>query len=243
MHEGRNMRRIAIGAAIGAGAMGLVLAATTAHASVIWDGDASKPKGAVFGNDNCDAPGTIGTTTDGAHGKVWRFHKAAGSNRCEAHGIKVGGRKYDFRNNATYYIHWSSKLTSTIDNNANFQWKSYGRFTQNFPIVLKMIGGRLTLLNRQPGPKDHQPWSKPVKPNEWNTITLGIHTSSELQGGWVELYVNGQQQTFSNGKKRWPCRTWDTVNDPKFGVYGAEGSTVDNLVDDLKIGTTLADVT
>jgi hypothetical protein len=236
------MRRIAIGAAAGAGAVALILAATAAQASVIWDGDASQPKSAVFGNNNCDSPGTIGTADDATHGKVWKFHKASGSNRCEAHGIKVGGKKYTFQNNATYYIRWSSKLSSATNNNANFQWKSYGHHIQNFPIVLKMIGGRMTLLNRQPGGKDYLPWSAPIKANEWNSFILGIHTSSETKGGWAELYLNGQQQKFSNGQNRWPCRTWDDINDPKFGVYGASGSTVDNFVDDLKIGTTLGDV-
>jgi hypothetical protein len=205
------LKRLGIVAStLAAGAIGVVLVATTAQASVIWDGDAGRPSSAVFGNDNCDAPGTIGTATDSAHGTVWRFHKAAGSNRCEAHGIKVGSRKYNFQNNATYYIRWSSKLSSTTNNNANFQWKSYGHHIQNFPIVLKMLGGRMTLLNRQPGPKDYQPWAKPIKAKQWNTFVLGIHTSSETQGGWVELYLNGQQQSFSNGKNRWPCRTWTT---------------------------------
>jgi hypothetical protein len=56
------------------------------------------------------------------------------------------------------------------------------------------------------------------------------------------VYVGGVQQTFSNGQKRWACRTMDDINDPKWGVYGANGTAVTNYVDGLKVGTTYADV-
>ena len=71
---------------------------------------------------------------------------------------------------------------------------------------------------------------------------LGIHTSSAIQGGWIELYFNGEQQRFINGSTRWPCRSWDAYNDPKWGVYGARGNSVSNYIDGLRIGTTYADV-
>jgi hypothetical protein len=234
------LRKLGRVAAIG-GVLGLTLVATQAYASVLWDGDAGKGTG-VFGNSNCGSPGSITAVTDPARGTVWRFNKPAGDKRCEAHGIKVGDNKYNFQNNSTYYIAWSMKLSSTVDNNANFQWKSYGHHIQNYPIVLKVRGGKLTLLNRQPGGRDYYPWSAAVSANAWNDIVLGIHTSSALTGGWVELYVNGVQQTFSNGQQRWPCRTWDGINDPKWGVYGATQTAVANYVDGLKIGATYADI-
>src|SRR6266480_3389423 len=115
--------KIGLAVALGAGVVGLVLVAGPAQAAVIWDGDAAKGTG-VFGNGNCDSPGTITAVTDPARGRVWRFNKPAGDNRCEAHGIKVAGKKYNFQNNSTYYLAWSMKLSSTADNNANFQWKS-----------------------------------------------------------------------------------------------------------------------
>src|SRR5436309_13735778 len=105
-----------------------------------------------------------------------------------------------------------------------------------------MQGGKLTLLNRQPGGKDFLPFAKPINANEFNSVILGIHTSDKLQGGFAELFLNGEQQTFTNGKTRWPCRTWDDHNDPKWGVYGATGTAVTNLVAGLKIGGTPADV-
>ncbi|OLB80169.1 MAG: hypothetical protein AUI14_07665 [Actinobacteria bacterium 13_2_20CM_2_71_6] len=235
------LRKLAWGAGLGTAVLGVVLVAGQAQAATIWTGDPGQGAGA-FGNDNCVAPGSITAVTDPVHGKVFRFHKPAGDRRCEGHGIKVGGTKYAFQNNSTYYFGWSMKLSSNTDNNANFQWKSYGHHIQNFPLVLKMIGGRLTLLNRQPGNHEFKPWAKPLAANTWVHLVLGIHTSDALQGGWAEVYVDGVQQTFSNGAKRWPCRTWDSSNDPKWGVYGAQGTSVDNFVDVLKVGTAYADV-
>jgi hypothetical protein len=210
---------------------------------VIWTGDAGRGSvGGTFGIDNCDSPGTIATTTDPTRGSVWRFTKPAGDNRCEAHGIKVGGAMYHFTDNATYYLEWSTRLSSTVDNNAIFQWKSYGNHIQNYPVVLKVLNGKLTVLNRQPGDQNYYPWSAPVRVGTWTHVVLGIHTSDALTGGWIELYVNGAQQKFSNGTTRWPCRTWDSSNDPKWGVYGAQDTTVVNDVDDLRVGTAYSDV-
>lgn len=209
---------------------------------LIWDGDASQSKTATFGIDNCPPPGSITTVNDASRGEVWRFSKPVDDNRCEVHGIKVDGNMYKFQNNATYYISWSSRLSSIADNNAVFQWKSYGDHIQNYPVVLKMIDGKLTLLQRQPEGVTTHPWDAPITADSWNRIVLGIHTSSELTGGWVELYVNGVQQTFSNNATRWPCRTWDSSNDPKWGVYGGRDDAITNEIDGLRIGTTLADV-
>ncbi|GHJ41334.1 heparin lyase I family protein [Streptomyces sp. TS71-3] len=224
----------------------LVLAAGQASASTIWSADAASggSPAQVFGNigtGNCET-NTISAVTDSTRGKVWRYLKPKGSNRCESRGVRVDGEMYRFTNNATYYIGWQFKLSSTTDNNAVFQWKSYEDHIQNYPVVLKMIGGRLTMLQRQPDGVETLPWSQAISANQWNHVVLGIHTSSELKGGWVELYVNGRQQTFEDGQKRYACRTWDSYNDVKWGVYGASGTEVSDHVDDQRIGTAYADV-
>jgi len=235
--------KFAWAAALGA-ALSVLLTAGPANAALIWDGDAGRGRdvlGGSGGDGNCGT-GRITAVEEPGRGKVWRFHKPADSNRCEIHGVKVGGSTYKFKNDSTYYLGWSSRLTSTANNNAVFQWKSYGSHIQNFPVVLKMIGGRLTMLQRQPESREALIWSQPVRDNTWNHIVLGIHTSDKLRGGWVEIYFNGVQQTFTNGSTRYACRTWDSTNDPKWGVYGARRTDISNYVDDLKIGTTLADV-
>jgi polysaccharide lyase-like protein len=228
---------------LGAVLLGVAVPAAPAHASVIWTGDAGRGSAsATFGQANCDAPGSVVATTDPVHGPVWRFTKPAGDNRCEEHGIRVGGAMYRFTDNATYYLGWSTRLSSTVDDNAIFQWKSYGNHIQNYPVVLKVLNRKLTILNRQPGGEDHYPWAVPVSAGTWYHVVLGIHTSDALQGGWIELYLNGVPQRFGNGATRWPCRTWDSTNDPKWGVYGAQDSTVVNDVDDLRVGTAYPDV-
>ena len=128
---------------------------------MLWDGSASgRSAKDTFGILNCVAPGSITAATDPTRGRVWRMDKPAASNRCEAHGIRVNGAMYAFSNNSTYYLDWSAKLTSIVNNNAIFQWKSYGDHIQNYPLVLKIISGRLTLLNRQPDNKVSYPWAK-----------------------------------------------------------------------------------
>jgi hypothetical protein len=149
---------------------------------------------------------------------------------------------FQTRNNKTYYFGWSSRLSTVVRTNAVFQWKSYGDHTQNFPLVLSTDDGNLTLFNRQPDRQDYTPWRMPITAQRWYDIVLGIHTSAAPRGGWVELYIDGVQQTFSNGATRWPCRTWDSHNDPKWGVYGAVGTDIDNDIDNLRIATRPQDV-
>jgi hypothetical protein len=221
----------------------IVASIIPAEATLIADIDAARytPRSA-FGILNCDRPGSISVVTDDARGKVWRFHKPADSNRCEAHGFKVNGSMFQTRNNATYYFGWSSRLSTVVRTNAVFQWKSYGDHAQNFPLVLSTDDGSLTLFNRQPDRQDYTPWRMPITAERWYDIVLGIHTSAAPRGGWVELYIDGVQQTFSNGATRWPCRTWDSHNDPKWGVYGAAGTDIDNDIDNLRIATRPQDV-
>ncbi|MGP3981401.1 carbohydrate-binding protein [Streptomyces sp. KR80] len=225
-------------------AMALVLFVPgTAKASVVWDGDASKGTGvfALIGS-NCASPGSVTVVSDDSRGKIFRFRKPAGLERCESRGIANNGQKYHFVNGRTYYLGWSFRLSNPVNNHAVFQWKSYGNHIQNWPVVLKMVDGKLTMLQRQPNNVVHTPWSKTITATNWNHIVLGLHLSDQTTGGWVELWLNGAKQTFTNGSQRWAARTWDDINDPKWGVYGADASSVDNHLDDLKVGTTYADV-
>jgi hypothetical protein len=216
-----------------------------AHAQLIWNGDASNGTGIfkAIGTGNVESPSTLTTVNDVTHGLVWRYHKPSGSNRCENHGIKVNGSSFVFQNNTTYYLGWSTRLSNNTNNNASFQWKSYGNHIQNFPVVLKMINGRLSMLQRQPGPEESIIWSAPFAANTWYHIVIGLHLSDATRGGWVELYFNGVQQTFTNGTQRYACRTFDGGHVcPKWGIYGASGTDISNYVDDLKVGFTYNDV-
>ncbi|WP_328499993.1 polysaccharide lyase [Streptomyces sp. NBC_00457] len=238
-----NTKRRALATVCTAAAAVMTLLAGQAHAAVIWDGDASRGTG-VFGHigSNCGAPGSVTAVDESARGEVWRYRKPAGSNRCESRGIVVGGDDYTFTNGSTRYLGWASKLSSTVDNNAIFQWKSYGDHQQNWPVVLKMIGGKLTVIQRQPDGTVHTIWTRSVSAGAWNHIVIGLHLSDQTRGGWVELWFNGAKQTFNSGTQRWNCRTFDSENHPKWGVYGADSNSVDHYVDALKIGTSYGDV-
>ncbi|WBB62444.1 hypothetical protein O7599_07905 [Streptomyces sp. WMMC500] len=235
--------RTALAAVCTAAVAAVTLPAGPAQATVIWDGDASRGTG-VFAHigSNCAAPGGVTAVDDSARGRVWRYRKPSGLERCESRGIAVNGDDYTFTNGSTRYLGWSSRLSSTVDNNAVFQWKSYGNHQQNWPVVLKMVGGRLTMIQRQPGGTVHTIWSRSVSANTWNHIVVGLHLSDQTRGGWVELWINGAKQTFSDGTQRWACRTFDSENHPKWGVYGADANSVDHYVDALKVGTSYGDV-
>lgn len=218
--------------------------AASKKAGLLWSGDPSKGT-SVFGLLNCDPPGSITVVQDKTKGKVWKYAKPAGDKRCESHGIAVNGAKYNFQNNSTYYIGWWSKLTSTVNDNANFQWKSYGQgMTQNYPFVISVLNGRASVFQRQPGSHGSTVWSsaKPLTVGTWNHFVVGIHTSDQLRGGWIQLWFNGKPQRFVDGTTSYRCRTWDVVNDPKWGVYGAQTTDFNNFVADPKVGFTFSSV-
>jgi len=231
-----------------AGAAFSTVLAGAAEATLLWDGDASRGTGVfkAFGTGNCASPSTLTAASDSTHGRVWRYHKPRNSNRCENHGIKLNGSSFVFQNNSTYYLGWRSRLSSTANNNANFQWKSYGTgHVQNFPVVLKMIDGQMNLMQRQPGGVETFLWRRGISANSWNHFILGIHLSSATRGGWIELWFNGVKQTFLGGRgQRYACRTFDSGrhNCPKWGVYGGRELTMTNYIDGLKVGTTMGDV-
>jgi MYXO-CTERM domain-containing protein len=220
-----------------------------ARAEVLWSGDPSRAKNEVFkstgSTGTCGEPNSLALADDPQRGTVWRYHKPAESGRCENHGIKVDGKSFVFENNKTYYLGWWSKLTSTADNNANFQWKSYGDgHEQNFPLVIRVRGGEMTLMQRQPDNVETILWRRKATANQWNHFVLGLKLSNQTRGGWVELYFNGVLQNLTTGGTRYACRLFDSGNHqcPKWGVYGGRGREMSNYADDMKVGTTLGDV-
>ncbi|MFI5620529.1 heparin lyase I family protein [Streptomyces sp. NPDC051567] len=236
------------GTALAAVASSMTLFAGQAHAAPIWDGDAANGTG-VFAHigSNCAAPSSITTPTSSWRGKIWRYHKPVGSPRCESKGIALNGVDHNFDPGpgatAKYYLGWESRLSSTVDNNAIFQWKSYPNADQNWPVVLKMIDGKLTLIHRPPNQSSPDVvWQKPIAANDWNHIVLGLNLSDRSGDGSIELWFNGQKQTFTNNLQEWKGRTWDSANQPKWGLYGAEAHDVTHDVEGLKVGRSYDDV-
>ena len=223
----------------------------TAHASLIWNGDASRGLG-VFKNINIqDSSGNyvgnpspngsyVRTANDSTYGTIWDFYKDNNDRRSEAHG--ANGVTPSIGN--TYYIGWAFKCTSTVNDNAIFQWKSYGSpMVQNFPLVIKFINGNVTLQYYPPNASAVNLWSHSVSANTWNKVYLRITVSDQTSGGKVQLWYNGSQQTLSNGSTTYTGKTFDgNAVDPKWGKYGAVGTSMHDYVRHLRIGTALADV-
>jgi hypothetical protein len=220
----------------------VLLMASPASASVTWDGDASAGTG-VFAGVECDDPGSITVAVREDRGSIFKFNKPAGLRRCEGRGISVNGSEYVFANNNTYYLGWET-ATNTDDAATIFQWKSYPNSTQNYPVLMKVEGGELRLFHITEDGTWILLWSQAITVDTWKHIALGIHTSESATGGWIELYYNGAKQTLSDGSTRYVGRTWDTLNKPKWGTYGAEieDTAGINWIDSLKVGTTYEDV-
>lgn len=243
----RGRRRALLAALAASSSAALVLlGAVPASAVPLWDGDASGGT-TVFAGDECPAPGALSIETDGA-GDYFRFQKSVGTYRCEVRGVRVDGAGYAFAENETYWLGWEQNLGFTSEgpegDRVSWQWKSYPNADQNYPLLMRVDNGRLYLTYVAPGGVWSTLWSTPVETGIWNDIALGIHTSGSETGGWVELYYNGIQQTFSDGSTRFTGRTWDSANQPKWGAYDRDNTAYEivNRVRQPRIGTTLGDV-
>jgi hypothetical protein len=228
----------------------LALAAST-HATLIWDGSPSKGLG-VFKNINIqDSNGNYVSNpspngsyaragNDSTYGAIWDFYKAANDRRCEAHGASG----FNPAIGSQYYIGWGFKCTSTTNDNAIFQWKSYGSpMVQNYPYVMKFISGNVVLQYYPPNSSGINIWQHSVSANTWYKVYLRIKVSDQTSGGSISLWFNGSSQTFTNGSTSYTGKSFDGSSvDPKWGKYGAVGTGMHDYVRHLRIGTALSDV-
>ncbi|MCP2257486.1 Polysaccharide lyase [Streptoalloteichus tenebrarius] len=235
----------------------LLFVAEPASAQVLWEGDPAKGT-RVFGNLECARPGSIVTARQDEGFVAWRYTKKkaeAGQKsvvRCETRGIRTDAGRFRFRNNSTYYLGWSSKLsTTTAGDYTIFQWKSYcdngapGNGAQNYPVIMKIKEGHARLFFVGVGETWNLIWTGQVEPWKWYRFVVGIHTSNKLRGGWVEFYFNGEQQRLGkDGVLRYPGRTLDTYNEPKWGIYDRQRPELEAVhrIYRMKVGTTYNDV-
>jgi hypothetical protein len=254
-HEGEKMKmkKFALGGIFLIIAAALLTGALTrsARASLLWNGSASLGLG-VFKNLNIqDAAGNytsnpspngsyVRAIDDATYGMIWDFYKDNDDRRSECHAASG----FQAAIGSQYYLGWGFKLTSAVNNNAIFQWKSYGSpMVQNFPLVIKMVSGQLQLHYFPPGGGDVVLWSQSVSTNTWYKVYLRIRVSDSTSGGSVSLWFNDAQQTLSNGSTSYTGKTFDGSSvDPKWGIYGATGTSLHDYVRHLRIGTALADV-
>jgi hypothetical protein len=198
-------------------ATGLLSAATTSHA---WTATSTSSFKSITSDGQCG----LGTIT--GSGGTFNFNKPASANRCEAKGAKG----IDPTKGRTYTISWNFKLNSTVNNNAVFQWKSYGSpMTQNFPLVLKVISNALVFQYTPPGGNSVQPVRTSISKNTTYSVRLQIHVSDSASSGWVSYWLNGTQRL-----NQYKARTFDGSSvEPKWGIYGASGTQVTDTVSSL----------
>jgi hypothetical protein len=233
-----------------AAALALSLAATT-HASLIWTGDPSvglsvfkeiniENNSGVFVSNPSPNGSSATVVTDGSEGSVFKWDKVSGDKRCEAH----GAAGFTPTIGSTYYIGWRFKLTNLTNDNAVFQWKSYGSpMVQDFPLVCKMVNGKLELHYFPPNSGDVVLFSQAISANTYYSMVLKILVSDQTTGGSVSFWFNEAQQTLLTGGTSYTGKTFDgDAVDPKWGIYGANFTHVTDYVSHLKIGTTYADV-
>jgi hypothetical protein len=203
-------------------------------ASVIWYADPAKGD-AVFKNMNNDGGCTVTIIDDPAHGKVRKFNRPPGVNRCEA----KGAAGYDTKEGDLVYVGMRYKIEAPMDLTVTgiFQWKTYDTpghpNTLNFPLLIRTAAGSLHVEAQKPATAQGGGglsggtviWSIPTPIGQWFTIVLGIKQSYDPKVGWVEVYYNGQQQKLSGGSMRLSCQTLDGgYIDPKWGIYGTTSS-------------------
>ena len=225
-----------------------------AHAQLLWSGAPAKGTSVFEGLEK--APGNIVVTSDplGVHGQVFHYNTfddpSFKKERCESRGTAgfrpaLGG---------TYYIGWREMWNPLPINGswvAVWQMHGYGPPGQGAPLVLRVVNGspNLVMQNGVNG-QNVNFWSTPLRLKVWNTFVVHVHLGTTASTGWVELWYNGVQQTFINGKTRYNAPTWD--NKPgsfvlfKWGVYRSSSlngkGPASTYLSDPKIGLTFADV-
>ena len=204
---------------------------------LVWDGDAAKGA-SVFKGLEPDEGASITVVEDPVYGKVWKFNRPEGVNRCEAKGAKG----YDSKEGDLIYIGMRYKLEMPKDITVTgiFQWKTYGSpNTINFPVLIRPVNGNLLLHPHNP---KAEIWSIPTPTYQWFTMVLAIKESYDSSVGYIEFWYNGVKQTFTNGSTRYYCQTLDgEYCEPKWGVYGMTSSAKPqsaSFVQGLKIATT-----
>jgi hypothetical protein len=129
-----------------------------------------------------------------------------------------------------------------------FQIHGY-RVNGGTPFVFRTTGDGMLHLQYCPneGGGCRHIWNVPLELFQWNAFVVHVFlTRSEAEGGFIELWYNGVQQTFTNGLTWYPASLFQ--NDyilTKWGVYrggGADLGSGDAWLYRPRIGLTFDDV-
>jgi hypothetical protein len=234
------------------------LTSPTMRASVLWEADPTLGTNAFEGLERSPGDITVVSDPQATYGNVYRYRTwddpTYDKERCESRGTRLSdGTNFRVALGGTYYIGWRAlwnPMPTTGSWVALWQMHGYGATGEGAPLVLRCLNndGNLYLQNNVNG-TDINFWHTPLVLAQWNAFVLHVHLAID-NTGWVELWYNGQPQTFIDGTTRYYCPTWDnktgSYNLFKWGVYrsgslnGSGDATA--YMSRGRIGTTYADV-
>ncbi|KAB8261781.1 hypothetical protein BDV32DRAFT_157789 [Aspergillus pseudonomiae] len=168
------------------------------------------------------------------------FHRKKDNIRAEYHALQN-----QIKADQTYYIGYKFSLGAIQQSLMIWQFKEYSANNDkaggaNIPLSLEFKSGKLNLqYQASSSAKRESQWSKELKTDTVYSIGLVINTA---RPGWVELYFDGEQQTFGSGNKRLKANTFPGKAEPKFGAYRGEEVQIDTYVYNVQIGTSLDDI-
>jgi hypothetical protein len=197
----------------------------TAHASILWDGDANKGTG-VFGVLNIENnPGQINVVTDSTYGKVFQmicFDN--GSTKVRTEGSHMAG--FQPVAGGTYYFGWRHKwgpLPTLCGKWQVLEQIHLNGSTGPVPFGLHVDGCDTNMhwQYNDPSGTSHDFLVQPFPLNSWHSFVYHEKWSESESDGYVEVWYDGNMKTLTNGSTRYPA-AWcfpGELSYWKWGVY------------------------
>jgi hypothetical protein len=197
----------------------------TAHASILWDGDANNGTG-VFGVLNIENnPGQINVVTDSTYGKVFQmicFDN--GSTKVRTEGSHMAG--FQPVAGGTYYFGWRHKwgpLPTLCGKWQVLEQIHLNGSTGPVPFGLHVDGCDTNMhwQYNDPSGTSHDFLVQPFPLNSWHSFVYHEKWSESETDGYVEVWYDGNMKTLTNGSTRYPA-AWcfpGELSYWKWGVY------------------------
>jgi hypothetical protein len=232
--------------------LSLLALPATAHATLLWEGDASKGTG-VFGNLQ-PVNGTIEIVADPTYGKVFKIVcNDNGSTKARSEVSRMAG--ITLSNSGDYYVAWRSKWGPLPTKAGKWQVLSQihldgpGSVGGPVPFGLSVPGdGKMHFNAQDPTGKSTSMWDHDLPIDSWHRYVVHTKMGETLDTGFCEIWFDGVKQTLTNGKQSIPCAMAHANSGSywKWGVYrSGSGGPIGQSVHYLQrpmMGTTYADV-
>lgn len=250
----RRGRRLMCAIAVLIASVVLLVAASLAHASVIFDGDLDRtmtPFTPAKQGVGLDPTLTTSPACDGNAAKL-----TLGTGNVTSRSQLDSAPHHPI--GSTIYAGFATFIPANYSNPKTWHvlWEMHGKpYSGSNPVGLGMLpDGRIELHTHTNGSDKRQPWVGTFERGRWVDVVVGMHLSRTVTAsgpaGWVELYVDGVQQPLKNPDgsltMRLPHQT--VANDQTKGVrvipthYSGAGTGGTLYHDEITVGTTLADV-